>query len=303
MFDNRYLAQVRLLLRCLPEVAKQTCFALKGGTAINLFVQDMPRISVDIDLAYTPLKPRSEALAEINAAMKAISRDIATRVPGCSVNETVTEGIVTKLQVNSRDAVVLVEPNLIFRGTVYDSQQRDLVDSAQRVFESFVSIPAVSLADMYGGKICAALDRQHPRDLFDVKRLLENTGITPEIRRAFVVYLAGHPRPMNELLDPRMQNIKGLFEDQFQGMATNAVTLEELTVIQHQLAKQVIEALDENEKMFLLSIKRGEPEWDRLGIPHLKDLPALQWKLMNIQRMDERKRETAYGKLARILGD
>jgi len=116
-------------------------------------------------------------------------------------------------------------------------------------------------------------------------------------------YLAGHPRPMNELLDPRMQNIKGLFEDQFQGMATNAVTIEELTAIQHQLAKQVKDALDENERMFLLSIKRGEPEWDRLGIPHLKDLPALQWKLMNIQRMDERKRETAYGKLARILGD
>jgi predicted nucleotidyltransferase component of viral defense system len=303
VFDNRYLAQVRLLLRCLPEVAKQACFALKGGTAINLFVQDMPRISVDIDLAYTPLKPRSEALAEINSAMKTISRDIITRMEGCKVNETVTEGIVTKLQINSRDAAVLVEPNFIFRGSVYDSQQRDLVGSAQRVFESFVSIPAVSLADMYGGKICAALDRQHPRDLFDVKMLLENTGITPEIRRAFVVYLAGHPRPMNELLDPRMQNIKGLFEDQFQGMATNAVTLEELTVIQHQLAKQVIEALDENEKMFLLSIKRGEPEWDRLGLPHLKGLPALQWKLMNIQRMDERKRETAYGKLARILGD
>ena len=50
-----YYAQVRLLVRELPVVAKETCFALKGGTALNLFVRDMPRLSVDIDLAYVPL--------------------------------------------------------------------------------------------------------------------------------------------------------------------------------------------------------------------------------------------------------
>ncbi len=58
MFDRRYDAQVRLLIRCLPEIGRYPCFALKGGTAINLFVRDLPRLSVDVDLTYLPLKPR-----------------------------------------------------------------------------------------------------------------------------------------------------------------------------------------------------------------------------------------------------
>ncbi len=64
MFDPSYEARVGLLLRCLPEIDRQRCFALKGGTAINFFVRDLPRISVDIDLAYLPLHPRNEALRE-----------------------------------------------------------------------------------------------------------------------------------------------------------------------------------------------------------------------------------------------
>ncbi|MFH0908204.1 MAG: nucleotidyl transferase AbiEii/AbiGii toxin family protein [bacterium] len=302
MFDDRYLNQVRLLLRCLPEVARQECFAMKGGTAINLFVRDMPRISVHIDLAYLPLKPRADALAEISGALRSIRKDIQSRVEGCVVNEMVLGGHAMKLQVNGRDAVVIIEPNLIFRGAVYAPEKRELVPSAQRKCESYVSISTVALADLYGSKICAALDRQHPRDLFDVKLLLDDSGITADIRRAFVVYLAGHPRPMSELLDPRAQDIAGVFRDQFSGMTTDAITLEELIAVQHRLAKQVRAALDENEKAFLLSIKRGEPEWDRLGIPHLQELPALQWKVMNVQKMDGRKRAAALNKLACILG-
>ena len=59
MFDPRYEAQLRLLLRCLPLLHDHLEFAVKGGTAINLFVQPLPRLSVDIDLVYVPLKPRS----------------------------------------------------------------------------------------------------------------------------------------------------------------------------------------------------------------------------------------------------
>ncbi len=52
MANNPFTEQVRLLVALLPRVAKQECFALKGGTAINMFLRDMPRLSVDIDLAY-----------------------------------------------------------------------------------------------------------------------------------------------------------------------------------------------------------------------------------------------------------
>ena len=302
MFDPRYLSQVRLLLRCLPEIARRDCFALKGGTAINFFVRDMPRISIDIDLTYLPLKPRAEALSEISGALRAIHQDVKTRVEDCVVRETVVEGYTVKLQVSGRNAVVIIEPNLVFRGAVYAPERRELAPSAQRQFESYASIPTLAVPDLYGSKICAALDRQHPRDLFDVKRLLDENGITAEIRRAFVVYLAGHARPMSELLAPRAQDMAAVFRDQFLGMTREAVTLEELMAVQHQLAGRIRAALDENEKAFLLSIKRGEPEWERLGLSHLRDLPALQWKVMNVRKMARWKRAEALDKLARILG-
>lgn len=302
MFDDRYLDQVRLLIRCMPEVAKQTCFALKGGTAINLFVRDMPRISVDIDLAYLPIKPRDESLAEISKAVRAIAADIRSRIDGAIVDESRSEGRVVKLLVALTGSVIKIEPNLVFRGSVYPAEGRELVPSAQSQFEAYVSVPAVIEAELYGSKLCAALDRQHPRDLFDIKQMMDTVGLTDEIRSAFIVYLAGHPRPMKELLDPRMQDIEAIYQNQFAGMTTDPVSLDDLVAVQHGLAGQVLRALTENEKAFLLSVKRGEPEWDRMGIAHLQDLPALRWKVMNIQRMDARKRTAALAKLEKVLG-
>ncbi len=49
-FTDIYRKQVELLVRTIPNVAEEKCFALKGGTAINLFIRNMPRLSVDIDL-------------------------------------------------------------------------------------------------------------------------------------------------------------------------------------------------------------------------------------------------------------
>jgi len=164
-----------------------------------------------------------------------------------------------------------------------------------------VSVQTLSMADLYGGKLCAALDRQYPRDLFDVKLLLDDTGITPEIRRAFVVYLAGHDRPMSELLAPRLQDIGQLYADQFIGMTRSEVSLGDLLQIQQNLAKTLVLALDDDEKQFLVSVKRGKPEWDRLGIDHLAQLPAIQWKLINIRKMDSAKHKAALERLIKAL--
>jgi predicted nucleotidyltransferase component of viral defense system len=301
VFDPRYEAQVRLLLRCLPEISRHSCFALKGGTAINFFVRDLPRISVDIDLTYLPLKPRREALQEIHDALRSLKDDIEQRLPGSRVRERRSQDYVVKLLVSTDDAVVKVEPNLILRGSVNTPQDRDLSIVAQEYFEAFVSVRTLSLADLYGGKLCAALDRQHPRDLFDVKLLLDDTGLTPEIRRAFVVYLAGHDRPMNELLAPRLQDIRKPYEDQFTGMTRSAAPLNDLLRIQRNLATILLRALDDNEKEFLVSIKRGEPEWHCLGIDHLRQLPAIQWKLINIRKMDSAKHKAMLDQLIRVL--
>ncbi|MCK4599941.1 nucleotidyl transferase AbiEii/AbiGii toxin family protein [Candidatus Bipolaricaulota bacterium] len=168
MFDPHYDAQVRLLLRCLPEISKHPCFALKGGTAINLFVRDLPRVSVDIDLTYLPLKPRREALQEIHGTLRTLKEDIEQHVPGSRVRESRSRDYVVKLLVSTNDAMVKIEPNLILRGSVYAPEDRDLCLTAQERFGAFVSVHTLSTADLYGGKLCAALDRQHPWDLFDV---------------------------------------------------------------------------------------------------------------------------------------
>ncbi len=176
MFDARYEAQVRLLLQCLPEAGRQECFALKGGTAINLFVREMPRISVDVDLTYLPLKPRDEALAEISHSLLEIKGDIERRVGGSAVQVKCVQGIAARLVVVTSDAQIKIEPNLVLRGAVYEPHRMDLCPLAQARFGASIRVATLSEADLFGGKVCAALDRQHPRDLFDVKLLLDDTG-------------------------------------------------------------------------------------------------------------------------------
>lgn len=297
MFDPVYVRQAELLVRCLPEIGKQPVFALKGGTAINLFVRPMPRLSVDIDLAYLPLSGRDEALADITRALDAIAKDVTRRITGAHVQVNRTNGIAAKLMVSKGDAQIKVESSQVLRGSVYPPESRDLCAEAQSLFEQFVSANILSLADLYGGKICAALDRQHPRDLYDVRLLLENEGFTPEIRRAFVVYLASHDRPMHELLDPQFKNIAAVYAAQFTGMARNEVSVEALCQTRERIVALIRGSLDDNEKRFLLSMKQGEPDWTALPIAHLSELPAIQWKLQNIRRMEKHKRAASLEKL------
>ena len=301
MFDTKYVDQIRLVLRCLPEISKQTCFALKGGTAINLFLRDLPRISVDIDLSYLPIKPRNESLQGISNALKSIKRDIFAGIDNCKITEETLQEYTIRLQVNTLNASITIEPNLILRGFVFEPQTRSLVKTAQDLFHAFVTTLTMAEPDIYGGKICAALDRQHPRDLFDIKLLLESTGLTHDIRRAFVIYLAGHDRPIGELLDPQFKDISQLHLSQFSGMARTEVTLDELYTTRQRLVQIIRKELDPAERQFLLSIKRGEPDWDILGINHIKELPAIQWKLQNLAKMEKSKHKTAVDKLRKIL--
>jgi predicted nucleotidyltransferase component of viral defense system len=301
MFDPRYEAQVRLLLQCLPLLRGHSDFALKGGTAINLFVASMPRVSVDIDLTYLPLKPRTETLATIDAGLRDLKHEMAQRIPNVTVEEQRSSGRVVRLQVASPETSIKIEPNLIFRGSVYPPEEKDLCDRAQQRFQAAVRVQTLNVADLYGGKLCAALDRQHPRDLYDVALLLNNRGITPDIRRAFVVYLAGHNRPMSELLQPRLKDVAATYDEQFVGMTDHEVSLDEFAAVQAELPSLLRHALDDDERAFLISLKRGTPEWNRLGIEHIAQLPALQWKLLNIRRMEKEKHREALRKLEEVL--
>jgi hypothetical protein len=254
---------------------------------------------VDIDLTYLPLKPRQEALEEIHEGLRLIKDEITKHNPDAYVNEKYVKKYLIKLFVSTRDAVIKIEPNVVFRGFVYEPQDLDLCRIAQEKFQAFLNIKTMSIEDLYGSKLCAALDRQHPRDLFDVKLLMDSQGITPEIRRAFVVYLAGHPRPMSELLSPRIMDIKETYENHFMGMVRDEVSLDDLKEIQRILPEFIVQGLDADEKEFLVSMKRGEPNWRCLGFDHLDKLPALKWKLINIRKMDSTKHKKA---LERLMG-
>jgi hypothetical protein len=143
----------------------------------------------------------------------------------------------------------------------------------------------VSQEDLYGGKLCAALDRQHPRDLFDVMQLYEHEGITAGIRRAFVVYLACGNRPIHEVLFPQLRDIRHDFAHNFQGMTEDPVPLDALIATREKLVTQIQANLDADERRFLLSLVRAEPEWPLLGIEHLERLPGVRWKLQNLQQL------------------
>lgn len=199
------------MLRTIPHVVAEVCFVLKGGTAINFFVRDMPRLSVDIDLAYLPVdEARETALKKISDALGRIAAAIKKTITDAKVQESRTQkpARVTKLIVATGQTRIKIEPNDIIRGSVFPSEEWELTRRARDLFELSVTARTLSLADLYGGKLCAAPDRQHPRDLFDVKLLLENEGITDQIRKAFVVYLASHNRPIHELLNPTRKDVR-----------------------------------------------------------------------------------------------
>ncbi|WP_375398456.1 nucleotidyl transferase AbiEii/AbiGii toxin family protein [uncultured Sphingomonas sp.] len=199
MARDRYAVQLELLVRAIPIVADEPAFALKGGTAINLFYRDMPRLSVDIDLTYLPLDQRAIALPAIDSAfdrMVARARETlrgvdAQRIAGGGDGDT-------RLMLRSGAAEIKIEVSPVTRGTVAAPRTMQVTDAVEEAF-GFAEMSVVAFEDLYAGKVCAALDRQHPRDLFDVQLLYENEGLTDDLFRTFLVYAACSKRPLHEL--------------------------------------------------------------------------------------------------------
>ena len=221
--DDGYRKQAALLIKVVPLVAVEPSFALKGGTAINLFLRDMPRLSVDIDLTYAPVGDRVSSLKEIDAAMRRVAKTIERGVRGARVSPSAPRGenAITKLIVRADDAQIKIEVTPVLRGCVYEPSVRSVSERVEAEF-GFAEMPVVSFADLYAGKIVAALDRQHPRDLFDVRDLLVHEGIDDSLRKAFIVYLLSHDRPMAEVLAPARLDISAEYKRGFEGMVENA---------------------------------------------------------------------------------
>ena len=303
MSNERYSRQVELLLQVLPLLAEQKVFALKGGTAINLFMRDMPRLSVDIDVTYLPLESRERTIEGIGRALSFLADRICAVVPYSKVQKALgpLDKTIGSLVVSTNGAVIKIEPNFVLRGSVFPCEIRELCESAQTRFSAYAEVNTLSFGDVFGGKLCAVLDRQHPRDLFDAKLLLENEGITTQIRQAFVLYLASHSRPMHELLDPSYLDMRTIFQSEFVGMSRISVSYESLEATRAEVVQKLRVDLSDNERRFLVSVKAGAPQWDLIPITGIDQLPGIQWKLQNIARMEPGKHARQLERLKKVL--
>lgn len=299
--DNPYFPQVALIIDLLPLIREETCFALKGGTAINLFLRDLPRLSVDIDLTYLQRETRNDALTNIGASLEQVAGRIEATMPGVAITRLVDkQGNLLKLQFERQGVRVIAEVSPVLRGTVLEPVMMDVSSTVQAEL-AYTRMRLLDPRELYAGKLCAALDRQHPRDLFDVKALLEDDGIDASLMNVFVVYLISGNRPIAEMLAPNFLPLEDTYADHFVGMAFKTVSLQELEETRVTMVRLIHEKLTEAHKQFLLTLKQGEPDWSLLPFENIRNLPAVKWKLRNLAAMKPRKREEGIKRLAQVL--
>ena len=302
MSQEKYKKTVSLLLEILPFALKDERVALKGGTAINLFHRDFPRLSVDIDLCYLPLEDRATTFRNLHSILEQIKYDLETKL-GLKVNanNSFDGKKEIKIVASQKDIEVKIEPNFTLRGSLFLAENLDLSQKASKEFEKSVQARCLNMADTYGGKICAALDRQHPRDLFDIKFLLENEGVTTDVKDSFVFYLISHSRPINEILDPNFRDISKEYQNEFLDMTKVQVTLDELVSTREKLVIDIKNSLTENDKNFLISFVSNKPDWSLIRDSKIKDYPSVQWKLMNQKVMSSQKTDKYINLINRIF--
>ena len=294
--NESYKKQASLLLDTLPEVAREEDLALHGGTAINLFVRDMPRLSVDVDLTYIPIAERNESFSLINEAFRNIEKRLKARMKSPVVRIQEEQ---LKLQIANQGAQIKIEVNQIIRGCLSAPIIRPLCEKAQEVFDAFCEIKVVPDAQLFGGKIIAALDRQHPRDLFDIKYLLDENHIDDLIKPGIILCLLSSNRPIYEILNPSRTDQRQAFEKQFKGMSDEPFSYVDFEETREKLIIRINELLNDEDKQFLLNIKKLSPQWD---LYDFMNFPAVQWKMKNLEVFKE-KNEDGYNKAVRRLAD
>lgn len=278
--NREYAEKVEVLLRLLPLVMEEKVFAVHGGSAINLFVRNLPRYSVDIDLTYIPLEGREESLEHINAHLMSIANKAKRAFPGMHI---VPKLNTCKLLCEYQRKQIKVEVNQTKRGIVGgDVLTVPLCKKAQEEFGLYCEADIVPMTLLYGGKIAAALSRQHPRDLFDVKYMeypFEQT------REGLLFCLLGSDRPLHESFTPNLIDQNDALANQFEGMSDVPFSYEEYEEARAKLIADVNTLMTSKDKTFLVGFEMAELDWDGFDFPYFKDYPSVQWKLMNLLKL------------------
>jgi predicted nucleotidyltransferase component of viral defense system len=264
----------------MPAVANETCFAIHGGTAINLFVNDMNRLSVDIDLTYVPLESRADSLTHINEALSRISEQVKKQIKGIHI---ITRLDICKLTCEYHGCQVKIEVNQTKRGIVGgDVLRLPLCERAQEEFGVELEANIVPLTLLYGGKMAAALSRQHPRDLFDIRHMRISLQ---EAKYGFVFCLLGSDRPLHESFAPHIIDQRLAMEKQFEGMSDISFTYAMFEETRQTLIAQVKNLFDRYEREFLVNFELAAPDWDNSPYKEFERYPSIQWKQKNILKL------------------
>jgi predicted nucleotidyltransferase component of viral defense system len=289
---EKYKRTVELLLEVLPYSLKDERVALKGGTAINLFHRNFPRFSVDIDLCYLPLEDRETTYQNLHGILREIKESLEKNLRlKVTPSNTLDGKKEAKLVASNGDIEIKIEPNFVLRSSLFPAIDLELASKAIEEFEKTVTARCLNMADTYGGKICAALDRQHPRDLYDVKYLFENEGITEDVKDCFIYYLISHNRPINELLNPNFKDISREYREEFVDMAKDEVPLQELLATREKLVKNLRSSLTAEDKEFLMGFVSNTPSWELVRDKKIQAFPSVRWKLHNQSQMVQAKRD------------
>ncbi|MCB1632588.1 MAG: nucleotidyl transferase AbiEii/AbiGii toxin family protein [Pseudomonadales bacterium] len=301
-WDNRYAERVKLLVEILPTLAEEKRFALKGGTAINLFEHDLPRLSVDIDLTWLPVGDFANDTREISAALEKIGETLRAGPLRLQVQTSGTEATGVHRLIASRNrARVQIETTPVMRGTVHPVRTMRVRPGVEQAF-GFAEIQVLDFADLYAGKLSAALSRQHPRDLFDMQPLLDDGRIDERLWRTFLVYLTCSPKPAAEMLSPQEpRDFEQTFAAHFQGMTATPVTAGSLMEVRARLLQRVFELLDAPSRAFLESVEREAPDFTLIGLAHAANLPGVRRKLSNLGQRSAAKRTADYEQLKALL--
>ena len=277
---NIYAQKAELLLRLIPIVMEEDVFAVHGGSAINLFLKDLPRYSVDIDLTYIPLADRATSINDINLHLESICKKAKRAFKGMHI---VSKLDTCKLLCEYQGRQVKVEVNQTKRGVVGgDVLTLPLSDKAQNEFSLYCEAKIVPLTLLYGGKIAAALSRQHPRDLFDVKYM--DLPLS-DCREGLIFCLLGSDRPIHESLAPSFIDQREAMANQFDGMTDIPFTYDEFEATRSKLVDDVKALMTEADRNFLISFESGQPLWEGYEFEYFKDYPSVQWKLHNLQKL------------------
>ena len=293
--NREYAEKVEVLLRLLPIVMEEKVFAVHGGSAINLFVRNLPRYSVDIDLTYIPLEGREESLEHINAHLMSIADKAKKAFRGMHIVQKLNT---SKLLCEYQRKQIKVEVNQTKRGIVGgDVQTMPLCKKAQEEFGLYCEADIVPMTLLYGGKIAAALSRQHPRDLFDVKYMeypFEQT------REGLLFCLLGSDRPLHESFAPNLIDQRDALANQFEGMTDVPFTYEEYEEARTKLIADVNALMTPHDKAFLVSFEMAEPDWQSFDFPNFNDYPSVQWKLKNLQKLKKQNPAKLYAEANRL---